>query len=476
MITKDEAPYDYTKLNEIILFKGEKDGDRIELSREKQYINLIKPKEQDKRYYRYDLNKKKFQRINFYKTVPDKITDVSVKNITNWFTKSQIITKDLHFGRLILFAKFNSEFSRYKSPVRFIEQLGHKIITSIEQWEALGFKVEEMEEFFGPKLIGHNKDIRKTIYEGEVNISSWGGQLTYYGSITIAPSDFSKELLNYIKENFTEINSSLLNRLYSDYNKGEYHIEKELKKIAQDPEFYGIFHYKSTRGYYRREVDRDQRWTFGTSHESRTVRQHLMEVIQEYNLDYISLCKWLKKQINVDKNDIGYLLGGGNHYGDYLACEKDLCDGKLSKMNKYPDNFRSEFHRIQEEFNAKRASIDEAQFERQAIKNKGLEHTGKKYQIIIPKQTEEINHEAQCLKHCVRIYIPRVIRGETLIAFLRDKKHPTEPLVTLEIKKGALTQAYGKNDSKPKQDHLNFLKMWCNMKNIKIGCWKADLL
>ena len=41
-----------------------------------------------------------------------------------------------------------------KSPVRFIEQLGNKIITSIEQWEALGFKVEEMEEFFGEKLVG----------------------------------------------------------------------------------------------------------------------------------------------------------------------------------------------------------------------------------------------------------------------------------------------------------------------------------
>ena len=46
-------PYDYTQLNEIILFKGKEDN-IIELSREGRYINLIKPKEVKKRYFRYD--------------------------------------------------------------------------------------------------------------------------------------------------------------------------------------------------------------------------------------------------------------------------------------------------------------------------------------------------------------------------------------------------------------------------------------
>ena len=139
-------PYDYTKLDKIILFKGKEGKDTIELSRDRRYINLIKPTEINKRYYRYDLKDKKFQRINFYKTTDDKITDVKTKNITKWFSDCRIETKDLHFGRLIIFAKFNSEFTRYQSPVRFIEQLGHPIITSIEQWEALGIKVNEVEE------------------------------------------------------------------------------------------------------------------------------------------------------------------------------------------------------------------------------------------------------------------------------------------------------------------------------------------
>ena len=63
-----------------------------------------------------------------------------------------------------------------------------------------------------------------------------------------------------------------------------------------------------------------------------------------------------------------------------------------------------------------------------------------------------------------------------MILFLRDKKEPDEPLVTLEVKRGALVQAYGKNDKKPKKEYLDFLKMWCKSKNLKVGCWRSDLM
>ena len=142
----ENEPFDYTTLNEIVIFKGESGGDLVELSRDGKYINLVKPKEADKRYYRFDLQKKAFERINFYKTKPTKISEVRTENITKWFTNCRLITKDLHFGRLVVFAKYNRRFDNYSSPVRFVEQLGNKMITSIEQWEALGIKVEEQVE------------------------------------------------------------------------------------------------------------------------------------------------------------------------------------------------------------------------------------------------------------------------------------------------------------------------------------------
>ena len=180
---------------------------------------------------------------------------------------------------------------------------------------------------------------------------------------------------------------------------------------------------------------------------------------------------WIKKQIHVDKNDCGYLFGGGHHYGDYLNCEKELCDGSFSKMNKYPDNFRSQFHRVQEEFNIKVMQIDEEKFKTRSIDNAELIHYGKKYCILLPKQTTDIHHEALILNHCVRTYIPKVIDGKSLILFLREKDHQEDPLVTIEVVNDVVKQAYGKNDSRPTDEQLDFLKFWADKKKLKLGCW-----
>ena len=464
-------PYDYTGLEEIIIFQG---TDLIELSRDKQYINLIKPSEKDKRYFRYDLQKKCFERINFYKTKPKKITETKTKNITQWFKNAHIITKDLHFGRLILFAKHNHEFERYSNSVRFIEQLGHLIIEAIEQWEALGFEVEEMTQFYGEFLgkgINSKKDYRKLIYQGIIPETSWGYKRKFYGAMRIRPADLRKDLFQYIKKTYTKVNNSLLRELKDQYNNNEYPIEQTLKKLAQTPELQGTLHYTS-HGYYNTQGK--EKWAFGTSHESKRVRQNLISAIQEYHLEPQALLRWLKKQKNVEKNDIGYLFGA-NHYPDYLNCELELKNHKYPKMNKYPDNFRTQFHKTQEEYNIIKKQVDERKFKEQNQKHIQLEHTGKKYCILTPTKTQDIHNEANELEHCVRTYIPKIVEGKTLILFLRDKKHPNIPLVTLEVKNGALTQAYGKNDSKPKKEHLNYLRKWCKIKKITPACWHNDL-
>lgn len=471
------SDFDYTKLDEIVLFDG--NGDLIELERDGRYINLKKPTEIDKRYYRYDLKERKFQRVNFYKTRPTAYNDVKVKNITGWFTNCRMITKDLHFGRLIVFAKYNSRFDKYSSPVRFIEQLGHPIILAIEQWEALGFKLQPVEDFFGDHLknvwiSGQGRtDIREYVFT--LNKKVTGGKTPYirfYSYIDILPGQLNKEVLKYLKSNKPLLTREILRDLKENYNNGEYYVEQELKKIGQDPEFSGIFHYTTE---YRYRGQNPRRWAFGTSQESRRVKNNLIKTIKDYNLDLISLCRWLKKQLNVEKNDVGYLFGSGNHYHDYLECEFELCDGLYSKMLKYPDNFRTEFHRKQEEYTAKIAEVDESKFKQISEENKKYEHIGKKYIVKIPKKTEEIHHEALILKHCVRTYIPRVIDGFTLIAFLRNKNYPEEPLVTLEIKNGALTQAYGKNDSKPTEEELEFLNFYIKKKKLNVGCWTETL-
>lgn len=473
-------PYNPYKLDQITIFKGKPNQPTIELSRTKQYINLIKEEEKNKRYYRLNLQTGKFERINFYKTVSDKITEVKVENITKWFSKCTLMTKDIHFGRLIIFAKYNRRFERYRNPVRFVEQLNNPMIKAIEEWEAIGIKLKEVENFFEDHLKDiriyingkiTKKDFRKAIYTGELDSQQniYYYRLLYYGTISLRPSDIKKNVLDYIKKNYDIISNNQIRDLNQFYGSGQFQIEEKLKWYGKQPEFTGIFHYDS-------EYSRDGRkWVFGTSNESKTIKRNLIQAISDYNLDIPTLLRYLKKQANVENNTLSYFFGPRRHYADYLECEYDLKDGRLSKMTKYPENFRTEFHKTQTEYNIKKEDIDKKKFKKIAEENKKYEYKGKKYQIIVPHKPEQIHHEANELGHCVRTYIPRVIKRQTLILFLRHIEHPEEPLITLEVKNNILTQAYGHHDSKPKTEHLKFLREWTTKKHIEVGCWKNSI-
>ena len=465
----DFATFDIDKLSEIVIFNG--DGDLIEFYRKGKYIYLEKPSEKSKRYFRFNLQNGEFERINLYKTVDNKITTVPVKNITHWFKDCKLVTKDIHFGRLVVFAKYNRKFDKYSSPVRFIEQLGSSVITNIEKWEALGVRVFETEEFFSDHLVSDSYwgkyDYRRTIFFGTVPRDY---RHFYSGYLSYAPGDFNKNVLEHILKNFEMIDDYTLRRIHNNYNNGENDVEQDIVEVCKDPEFYDALNYVSD-SYRSRGVSRN---LLDSSDESFSMKIQLIHLIQEYHLDIKALLRFLKRQRNVENNDVNYLIGN-RHYADYLRCEKALKDGSYSKMNKYPNNFRTVFHNVDVEYSAKKASIDKKKFAAQGRKYKHLEHTGKKYIVSVPEDPSEIDEEANALDHCVRTYIPRVVNGQTLIAFLRVKDAPQQPFVTLEIKNGILTQAYGKNDSKPDDDSLKFLKMYIKKKGIKPGCWRHNL-
>lgn len=456
-------PYDVNKLDEIVIFKGT-NGQVVEISRDGKYINLIKQGEEDKRYFRYNLQTEEFERINFYKTVADKITPVNVENITYWFSGVRLITKDVHFGRLIVFAKNSSTFNRYKSPVRFVQQLGHPEIKCLEQWEALGIRFKEVEDYFGERMVRNYysgvQDYRKDIYLDEYTHA-------HNISITKSPAQCIKEVINHLKECQT-VSVSYFNEIVDYYNNGEFAIHDALVKMEKKPEFQGIFSYYDnswSRECYVNVFDDCD------SYKSLTIKHRIFNVIKDYSLELEAFCRWIKKQQNIDKNDLDYLFNS-NHYPDYLRCEYELKQGYRSKMNKYPDNFRTEFHKAEVEFEAERGKVDEFKFSLQQEHYRDLEHVGRKFCMIIPKHPNEIKNEANCLHHCVRTYIKPMTEGETLIMFLRDKNEPDVPLITVEVKNGVIRQAYGDHDSKPLKEHLDFLRMWAKNKKLEMACWR----
>ena len=152
--------------------------------------------------------------------------------------------------------------------------------------------------------------------------------------------------------------------------------------------------------------------------------------------------------------------------------EKVLKRHRLSKIDKYPKYFLSQFQITQAEYKVMKTKYSEEMFKAQCDMYRSLTAEYDKYQIVVPEATAEIENEADELKHCVRSYIQRVVDGETLIVFLRDNESPETPLVTIEVRNGEVIQAYGERDRKPEQDQLDTIRLWAKEKGLQLSwCW-----
>ena len=145
----------------------------------------------------------------------------------------------------------------------------------------------------------------------------------------------------------------------------------------------------------------------------------------------------------------------------------------MRKMDKYPQHFLTTFHITKKEYAIRKQEFDEEDFREQCDKFRDLEQKFKKYSIVVPKQIADIEQEADELKHCVRMYIPQVVQGNTLICFLRNNENLDIPLITIEVKEGFITQAYGLHDSKPSEEQLDVLRSWAKKHSLKLS-WAWD--
>lgn len=82
--------------------------------------------------------------------------------------------------------------------------------------------------------------------------------------------------------------------------------------------------------------------------------------------------------------------------------------------------------------------------------------------------------EGASLDHCVGSYGIRIAEGKTNVLFLREKEHPNQPFITLEVSNtDFLVQAQGRfnrHDSLDK-DGIEFVKEWLNEKNLKTNIY-----
>jgi hypothetical protein len=84
--------------------------------------------------------------------------------------------------------------------------------------------------------------------------------------------------------------------------------------------------------------------------------------------------------------------------------------------------------------------------------------------IRAARDTKELIAEGKSLHHCVGTYAARYAKGETDILVIRKVSEPDKPYYTVEIRKGEIVQARGKNNCLADQYVAVFIKAFTDQK------------
>ena len=159
-------------------------------------------------------------------------------------------------------------------------------------------------------------------------------------------------------------------------------------------------------------------------------------------------------------------------YPNYLLSKHNILSLRSEKINqKYDEIKYKSLINLTYEFNIEKIINKENMSENEFNKleeNFNNIHYSEKYFIMYPKTTEEIIEEGKNLNHCVSSYINNILKGNTVIVFLRSILEPEKSLCTIEIdnKSRKIKQAKCKFNSKPSESMTEFIKYYSCIKNF----------
>lgn len=307
----------------------------------------------------------------------------------------------------------------------------------------------------------------------------------------------------YILEHFPEYKFSAIDgytgvdvfkylRLYEQYPQIEYLTKLGLHNLAMSKQILKL-------------CGKDKRFRKWLAQNRNTLNKsslYIPVVLQAYkkNRNVLELQAYYKAKLSMDKDKtlaplrdafkrerekLYHYLSKQNtnthSYLDYWNACYYLGLNMNDEKNRYPHDFKR-WHDIRaDEYNSLKAKIDAEkrktlyeQFAAVASKYLGLEYNKNSvYVAIIAQRPSDLIHEGEILHHCVgRMgYDQKFAREETLIFFIRTKKQPDTPLVTVEYSptQKKVLQCYGDHDSKPTEEILNFVhKKWLPYANRQI--------
>lgn len=184
----------------------------------------------------------------------------------------------------------------------------------------------------------------------------------------------------------------------------------------------------------------------------------------------VSIYNYIKKQMTICQETLSQTL---RTYSDYLSmAEQNKCRMDLEQIIKPKDLKAAHDHQIrisrQEEISKQAKQINK-KYKKLLTNIKELskyEYSDGTYQIVAPKNTEDIIVEGLTLEHCIHrcdFYFERICSKESFILFLRKATQPDSPWYTLEVEPGGnirQKRTTGDKQNKDLEKALPFLKKW----------------
>lgn len=138
-------------------------------------------------------------------------------------------------------------------------------------------------------------------------------------------------------------------------------------------------------------------------------------------------------------------------YRDYLNLLSLLDVPLTSKSTLLPKNLKEAHDKASERFTFANNAEKQAKYQERFQDLIKLNMEIGDFKFVIPEQLEEIVAEGEHLHHCVGSYTDKVLKGETLIVFIRSKENFNESLYTMEVKNGRVLQIRGRYNSSPEE-------------------------
>lgn len=150
-----------------------------------------------------------------------------------------------------------------------------------------------------------------------------------------------------------------------------------------------------------------------------------------------------------------------SQYKDYLRFCVDLEYNMRDDFILYPKNLKEAHDRASDMLDRRKAAVyNQGIASAYADLAKRFEMKKFGMMIVPPKSAEQIVQEGQELHHCVGGYLPRIVKKECIILFLRKTKEPDKPFYTVEVQNGEVVQIRGESNCNPSEKVKQYMQIW----------------